>query len=436
MSVDFETALVTAIIDSKDIRTIIRQKITADFFFQTQPKAAYIFLLKWFNNPNYGDVPSWESFADAFTGFEPLRVDDSLVALADKLREQKLYSDISTLIQEIAAETGQDAGTGFDTLKKRVAAMTAAHTVDNACDVRNKLDDLRAEYFEMKSGATGLKGHPYPWDALNQATLGLQDQQLVIIYGRPKAGKTWALLEIARNLHAHGMRPIIFSQELSDIEVCRRFVALSTNVNYDDYLRGTLDERTEAEFLDNMDAFAEQQPVIVDMLTERGTACLTEIDTKVDEYGANVVLIDGLYFLGDDWKELAKITRGLKTLAKTKRIPILGTTQANRSRGKKGEHTDGADDFAYGDSFGQDCDLALRITADIENRKRREAVLFTAAIREGKQTLFTINMRLASDMTQKSVQTFGDDLESDDLAEVDQHSMNGVSDVLEEASIQ
>ena len=47
-SFDWESAAITNIIDEKNIRQVIKQKITADFFFGTQTKAAFIALLKWY----------------------------------------------------------------------------------------------------------------------------------------------------------------------------------------------------------------------------------------------------------------------------------------------------------------------------------------------------------------------------------------------------
>lgn len=352
---NFESALITTIVSQKDIRSCINQKITTEFFTDTNARAAYAFLLQWFNNPAYGDVPSWESFQEHFQAFVPVEIEESITALCDHLHNQKLYADIAATLAAVGEATQGDARKGFEILRDQVAVLTSAHTIDGACDVRNRIDELREEYFLMKSGATGLKGAPYPWDALNNATLGLQDQHLVFLFGRPKSGKTWCLLEILRNLHAHGKRPLVFSQELSDIEMCRRFVALSTNVDYGQFLRGSLPEEEEAEFMENLEMFIEQPPVIITSLTTTGPGCLTEMSAKIDEYRADVAAVDGVYFLGSDWKELAEITRGMKRLAKTKRIPIIGTTQANRSRGKKGDAQDGADDIAYGDSFYQDC---------------------------------------------------------------------------------
>lgn len=428
MDIDFEGALVTSVLDNKDIRSVVKQKVTSEFFFQASTRAAFAFLMQWYNNPNYGDVPSWESFADAFPHFEPVRMEDSIVALCDKVRQQKLYSDIATLLQKVGEDVSGDPLKGLETLKAQTVSLTAAHTVDNASNLVNRISELREEYMAMKNGATKLKGKPYPWQVLNDATLGLQNQQLVFVYGRPKSYKTWILLEMLRHLHAHGERIIIFSQELSDIEICRRFVALATGVDYNLYMRGSLPEQEEADFLENLDMFVEQETVIVDRLSVMGVGALTELKAKIQEYKPTVLGIDGVNYLSTDWKELAEITRGLKRECQDSNIPCIGSTHANRSRGKKGESTDAADDFAYGDAFYQVADLALRCVCEIENRKNREVEIFTSAVRDGQSALWTVHTRLATNLGQKEVKRMGNP-ENDIDQEIDQDILDQESDI-------
>ena len=434
---DFEAALVTMIIDTKDIRTVIKNKITSDFLADPICRAAFIFLVQWYQNPKYGDTPSWESFNDNFEGFEINRVDDSIEALCDGLRRQKVFADIAGLLTEVGELTAGDPMHGFEALKKKVVWLTAAHTVDNTSTVNSSIAQIKAEYLAMKSGSTGgLKGYPYPWDALNQATLGLQNQQLVFLYGRPKSGKSWLLLEIARVLYETGLRLLIFTQEMSDIEIKRRFVALACSVDYDKFLRGTLPPDVESDFLDNLDAFVEREDIPISQLTADGEGCLTELTAKIDEYKPNVVFIDGVNYLSSDWKELAEINRGLKRICQSKDIPIIASTHANRSRkGKSADVHDNADDFAYGDSFYQTTDLALRITSDIEDKKARQVKIFTSAIREGKSTLFTVNTYFAQNLTQKGVEQFGD-AENDIESEIDQDALDTQSDLPEETTVE
>ncbi len=401
--VNFEAALITAIIEQKDMRSVIKQKLNPTFFFDTMSRAAFTWLLNWYRNPKYGDTPSWESFQSTFPSFEPVRLEDSVVAICDKVREHKLYSDIAAVLQDVGNRTAGDPLDGFAELKRQASRLTAEHTVDESSDVRNRVDEIRQSYLAMKEKPDGLKGKAYPWEALNRATLGCQDGQFIVLYGRPKSYKTWLLLEMVRSFHAAGAVPIIFSQELSDIEMAERYVALVTGVNFAQFQRGELEPQVERDFLDNLEAFIEQPPVIISQLTSMGDEALVEMQAAVDEYGATVAAIDGLYFLGNDVKEIITVTRGCKRAAKAKKIPVLGTTQRLRQKGKSREYNGDADDVYGSDSYLQDCDLLLLVESDIERRRQKEVLVSIGAIRNGQSARFTVNMKLCEDMTQKAV---------------------------------
>jgi replicative DNA helicase len=400
---DWEAALVTAIINHQDIRTPIKLKITHEFFSGATSQAAYMYLTKWFENPDYGDTPSWEAFADSFTGFVPLEVNDSIHAICDKLRERKLWADMAALINEIAEKAAADPVEGFKLLNKRTVHLNSMHAVDDTESIGERaVATLQDQYFLMKEKATGLKGYAYPWPALNTATLGLRKQQLVILYGRPKTYKTTFLLEIANKLWNTGLRPIIFSQEMSPEEIIEKFVALVCRVNFGQMQRGTLPLPQEFEFVQNLEIFSGIDPIPVARLPPTD-ACLIDLKAKIEDYRANVVILDGLNYLSTDWKELAKITRGLKRLAQEKDIPIVATTHANRSRGKNKDDMDTADDFAFGDTFFQTADVAIRLTRDVDDIKSNQVKAYTSALRSGSPVLFTIHTFLCENMSQKAV---------------------------------
>jgi replicative DNA helicase len=424
-SSDFEVALITSAIEEKAIREVVRQKITTSFFFSTRTRAIFVWLLDWYKNPEYSDTPSWEMFMDTFPDFEPESTHDSITALCTKVREQKLYSDVANSLQHVADVTQGDPVDGLSELKKQTARLSVLHTVDDAVDARDKIDDIRQEYLAMKTGKTGLKGKPYPWPTLNDATLGCQDGQIIVIYGRPKTYKTWVALRAMQGFHEAGGVPLICSQELTDIEIARRFVAMSSGVEYRAFTRGELPEDVEESFMRDLDSFAKQQPVIIDQLIGMGDQIEIELTTKIDETGCNCVLVDGAHTLGRDWKELGLLTRTLKRVAKRKNVPIIVTTHAHR-RGGKPEVGGTADDIAHSDSFFQDCDVALRLVCDIENRRAKEVVLWTAAIREGESCGFVINMKLAEDLSEKKQIILG---EPDDPEEaIDGAALDGEED--------
>lgn len=396
--VGWETALITSIISNNDIRVALRKKVTPDHFHGALQKNCYDWLIRWFNNPEYGDTPSWESFLDAFPNFEAEVVEDSTAALCDKVRSYKIHSDITEALVAVAEETRASSLGGLEALKRLTSQLISAHQEDNSTNMVDMAGKLREEYLAMKAGEVKLKGKAYPWPALNDATLGFRDGQLVVFYARPKSFKSWLAIEVMRHLHAQGETCVIFSQELSEIEIARRWVALEARIDYPNYLRGACTEEEEARFEECLDRFLEEPPVIIDRLTGTGEAAVTEMGAKVADYNATSICVDGMYFLGEDWRELALLTRGFKRVARERNIRILGVTQQNRAKNEKG-----GSDVAYGDSFLQDCDLLLKFFRDGQHRRERKVLATVAAIREGTEVSFTIHAKLCENMTQDRV---------------------------------
>jgi replicative DNA helicase len=425
----FENAIITKIIDEKAIREVVKKKITPEFFSDSTARAAYIYLLSCFNNPEHGEVPSWKMFSHDFEDFQPERMEDPLPALLEKIRAQKLYSDLAEAMSAIVEESDADPQKGLDLLRASAITLSQRFSDDaTSATVGSLIPQMRVEYQAMKEGRTGLKGRPWPWAALNGATMGGQNGHFVLFYGRPKVGKTWSALKSIQHMTNAdpSCRALVISQEMLPQELCRRYIALQANIDYKLYQRGRLDAEQEARFYAALEEFENQDRIVFDRLSSTGASALSELAAKADEHGAHIVFVDGLYFLGEDWKEIAVITRGLAQFAQTSQRLMIGTTQQNRSQGEKGKKKGGpgeANDFGYGDSFAQDCHCAIRVTADIEDKRQRRVKHFTSALREGEPAYYAVNMHLCSNMEQVEQIPLTDDEEEIDTAANDESIM-------------
>jgi len=78
------------------------------------------------------------------------------------------------------------------------------------------------------------------------------------------------------------------------------------------------------------------------------------------------VIVDGAYMMqSEDFRfepgsaqAITSISRGLKRLAQSSKIPIVATTQASQTRSKGGLHMGSA---MYSQSWAQDCDIMLGV---------------------------------------------------------------------------
>lgn len=423
MGTQFEKALITAVIEGKDFKTTVRRKITPSYFFDTDSRAMWAWLEQWFQNPEYTETPSWERVMDQFPNFEPMSVDDSVAALCDKVREGKLYNDLSRVLSDVANATKGDVTEGFDRLRELTSKLSTEHLVSDAVDLRSLGLSLAEQYQRMQQMEVKLKGWPWPWEELTDATMGAQRGQVGYIYGRPKAKKTWCALAAARSFRRCGAKGLIISQELPTDEMNWRIVAVDTEVDYTKLLRGELPPEQEEVFYAYLSELEDSPPYVVDSMYARGDAAESELLAKIEDSGADFVLIDGVHTLGNDWKELKIVTQMLKRVAKRKEVYILGTTHANRG-GKDSEVGDSGNDFGHSDSFFQDCDLALRLKADLEHRAANELLVWTSAIRGGRECAFSIHTSLCRNLNQKKVLT----VTAEDHSEVEEGVVDGGDD--------
>ena len=79
-------------------------------------------------------------------------------------------------------------------------------------------------------------------------TGGLQPGNLIVIAARPSMGKSCLVTNIAENAAIkHGKPVALFSLEMSETELARRFIASQAGVKGDDLSKGRVPEATLAE---------------------------------------------------------------------------------------------------------------------------------------------------------------------------------------------
>lgn len=384
-STDFEAALITAIVDQKAMKDALAMKVTVEHFNTTTGKACFLHLLKWYKNPAYLDTPSWESFSATFPTFVPVRVDESISTLSDILREGLVYSDLASLVSDIGNLAEDDPMEALRLVQAASSKLSSKHVVDDSLSMHTLIPDLVDSYYRMKESPTALLGLPYMHAPLNRALLGAQDGQFIVVMARPKSGKTtFALAQVTEWIKL-GHKGLIISQEMQPPEVVQTIACCFCKVPEALVATGGLTPQMEADFLDNLEALMELEMPKIARIYSIGENAVEEVAAMIDQEKPKWVLVDGVYLLGNnDWKVIADVTKGLKRVASKSEVVMLGTTQRKRpeAKDKKGKDIDGADDFAGSDTFAQDCDVAIRLTATAEERSNHVNNVTLAAARK------------------------------------------------------
>jgi replicative DNA helicase len=402
---DFETVLITRILETGDIRTAIRRKVTEDFFFLPDNRAAFTYLLNHYHE--YGTVPSVPLFVQDFPDFDLHTTSDNVASICDHLRDLKLHRDLMKGMEEAVRHTRQDAQEGLRSVRALVASLTSQYVLTRDVDLTKATAETRAEYERVKAGH-GLLGIQWPWEKMNETTLGIQNEELVFFYARPKSLKTWLMLATALHAFKKGRKVLFITMEMPVDQIRRRAACIWSGLDYEAVRAGHLTAAEERQYFEDLEAFAEMPSFILSGGDDHGLGVLT-LGAKIQEYDPDIVFVDSVYLMHDDrqakrssdWQSISHITQDLKSLTKRTMLPIVGSTQSNRS----GERTKGSTlaELAYGDSFGQDADYVIRIIYDKKEKDNKEAIITIPGIREAPGCTFTINAMVAQDLSQKFV---------------------------------
>lgn len=398
-----EANLISKIIEEKDIRPVLKQKITHRFFHDATNKEVFHWLIMRTNK--YSKVPSKGMLKREFPDFEFQDVeDDDLTELIDALKTSAMYADISLALKQVGKATMQDPLAGYQKFREHASKLSLIHSNTDDVDMTKSTLDIWAEFKMVRDGG-GTMGIPFPWEYVNDITLGMQRGELIGIYGRPKTMKTWLSLAIAEHTHTISKKvPVFFSGEMPVVQIMKRLAALKAKLPYSAYRSGKLSFKQLFRFKRTLEEMKKSPPFMICKVDGVGEAAITEIRAKCEEYQADIAICDGIYFWMEDetHRGFRVITRGLKkNVAESLKIPVLATTQANRASEKdRGKTTAGV---AFGDSLAQDCDQLFHIIREKQHEEARELLITMPAMREAQGGTFSIHAIPAENFSQKMV---------------------------------
>jgi replicative DNA helicase len=221
---------------------------------------------------------------------------------------------------------------------------------------------------------TGLKD-------FDEHTGGLQPEQLVIIAGRPKMGKTTFAMDIVRDAAIRQKKEVlVISLEMSNRQLMDRLIAAEGSIPLDAMKDGSVlfDHTTGL-----MAASAKIKGARI-TLSDRPGLTMRRIRSMARRHkrrhGLDMLMIDHLGLLdADDPKmnQVAKVTeisRQAKLLAKELKIPVILLSQLNRALEQRPNKRPVPSDLRDSGSIEQDADMVVFVYRDEvynENTERK-----------------------------------------------------------------
>jgi replicative DNA helicase len=216
---------------------------------------------------------------------------------------------------------------------------------------------------------TGLATH---FQDLDEKTRGLQPSDLVIIAARPSVGKTAFAMNIAENAAVRDKKVVgVFSLEMSREGLLRRLLCSQARVDSHRLSTGFL-SREDRENIISAAAALGESPIFID---DTPGISLQEIRAKArrlqqQQGRLDLLVVDYLQLMSatpiaggkrfeNRTQEVSAISRGLKSVAKELRVPVIALSQLSRapeSRSDRG-HRPQLADLRESGAIEQDADV-------------------------------------------------------------------------------
>lgn len=213
---------------------------------------------------------------------------------------------------------------------------------------------------------------------------GFRDGQLIVLAARPSVGKSALAAQMAINAAKEGSKTLFISLEMSAQETVARAMAFESGVNMQKILDGTLDKEQVQRLKGLAAGYQRDIPLYVE---DRSNLTLGRLEMLIKQYSSKqrlgFVVVDHIGLIaGDDskkssWEVTEKVSKGLKQLAKSERIPILALSQLNRDSEKEKQITvPTLAQLRNSGAVEQDADVVLLLHR--ESRQSKDATLILA----------------------------------------------------------
>jgi replicative DNA helicase len=300
----------------------------------------------------------------------------TLEALCTNVRKSKNKLELQTVSREIINGNGDPldiATRAVERLQRNILAVGYGAKADvSLIDAFER----NLEDHDMKQDGVDTSVAKWPWEAFNAATNGVQSDDYIVFYGRPKSKKTWMLTYFIASIFAQGKTPLIYTKEMTADNMFRRITACLGEIPYQAYRHGRLTPEQREHMGRILSACRDvrrfQDIIILDAKDSQGNDTVDWLQAKADKYKPNMIFIDGMYLMKDskggkgqkDNFRVQNISRDIRQMVLTLGIPVAATLQATRSA--SGHQQANLEEISFSDSVGQDATAIMRVVN--ENR--------------------------------------------------------------------
>jgi len=271
-------------------------------------------------------------------------------------------------IAAIGYEDGPDIQEAIDRSEAELFAVSQRRSGESFSALRTLLHDAydRLDYLHAHRGE--IVGIPSGFHDLDTLTTGFQASDLIIVAARPSVGKTSLALNIAEHAAVREGKTVgVFSLEMSKEQLIQRLLSSVANIDSQRMRSGFLEEMDFARIAPAMQSLSDA-PMFIDDTPSISTM---ELRTKARrlqaERGLDLLIVDYLQLMqatsnsrdSNRVQEVSEISRGLKSLARELKVPVIALSQLSRQPEMRESREPRLSDLRESGAIEQDADLVL-----------------------------------------------------------------------------
>lgn len=305
------------------------------------------------------------------------------------VKDKSLLRQIHSICSEGSAsalDQGEEALKVLDNLDAELSKLRMGSTSEGLSGVGDIVSESFGSIdaiYDRSQIITGVETHFVEFDKM---TGGLHAGELIIIAGRPGAGKTSWAMNVAQNAAIRDGKVVaVFSLEMTREALLKRMISSEASVDGRAIQAGFVRREDRRRCDEALERLIESRLRIDDTsnitLPELRSRCRRLL---IDEGSIDLIVIDYIQlFVGNsprkkgdnETQEISAISRGLKALSKELKVPVVALSQLSRaSEQRGGSKKPMLSDLRGSGSLEQDSDICAFVHRDSYYDRDNEAL--------------------------------------------------------------
>ncbi len=277
--------------------------------------------------------------------------------------------DAAGQIRDMAYQDFEDISEVVDKAEQLVFSVGRRRSDAYFTPISTLAGEVLDQLEHLSDTDSGITGVPTSFRRLDEMTAGLQNADLIIIAARPSMGKTALALNIAQHVAKTKRLPVaLFSLEMSKEQLCLRMICSEGGINAHRLRTGHL-RRNEWPRVGEACSRLVEMPIFIDDSTD---STVMDIRGKcrrlmAEQKDLGLVVVDYLQLMRSHKKadnrnqEITEIARGLKSLARELKRPVIALSQLSRAVESRNDKRPMLSDLRESGSIEAEADVVIFI---------------------------------------------------------------------------